>query len=286
MTAPLYTFGGGGTLVHLAPANGFPLPVYRPMLNPLLAKFKAISLPPRALWTPPTPPPVLDQVQALDWHSLTDDLLAAIQHYNLPPLIAVGHSFGGIASLLAVLAQPERFKALVLLDPTILPPPAMIAIRDLQVSGQTDLMPLVQGAMRRRARFDSAQAAYDNFRSKRSFADWSDEMLRIYAEEGTRPSADGDGVELVWSPQWEAFYYRIVYTATWEQLPRLAGLLPVLVVRGATSDTFSSESEAQMQAVVPDVTYAVMPGHGHLFPQSAPQETAEILSRWFEEITL
>jgi pimeloyl-ACP methyl ester carboxylesterase len=93
MTQPLIELGGRGALVHVAPANGFPPHSYRPAVEPLLPDHRVVSLPPRALWPEAGAPPAAPG----SWTTLADDLLAGIRAHDLPPLIAVGHSFGGIA---------------------------------------------------------------------------------------------------------------------------------------------------------------------------------------------
>ncbi len=278
MPQPLYTFGGAGPVMHLAIANGFPPQIYAPLLQPFTSRYRVVCLLPRALWPERPEPP--DQPGS--WRSLGDDLLAGMREYGLTGVIAVGHSFGGIASMLAALDEPERFHALILLDPTILPPERVQMLKMAKETGQTEQIPLVQTARRRRREFESANDAYTYFKTKSLFKDWPDETVLLYAESITRPSSSGNGVELVWSPEWEAHYYRSMYTEIWETLPRLRGLLPTLVIRGGTTDTFVEEAAAQMKSLVPDATYLEIPGHGHLFPQSAPEETRQVMETWLD----
>lgn len=269
---PLYAFGGEGTVIHLAVANGFPPAVYEPLLRPVTADFRVLSLPPRPLWPGEQPP---DQLH--DWQMTADDLLDGLRNHNLTDVIAIGHSFGGVASMLAVLADPARFRALCLLDPTILPPPALDYMAQMQAEGNIGEFPLVQGALRRRAQFESAEAAYAYFKTRPLFQNWPDETVRLYAESGTRPTTNG-GVELAWSPAWEAYIFSTLYTRTWDVLSRLS--LPLLVIRGGESDTFIPEAAAQIQHLLPDTTYAEIAGHGHLFPMSAADTTAPIIQKW------
>ena len=57
-----------------------------------------------------------------DWRPLTDDFLHFLDAHQTAPIACVGHSMGGIALLRAALREPERFKAIVLLDPVLFPP--------------------------------------------------------------------------------------------------------------------------------------------------------------------
>lgn len=277
---PLYDFGGQGPLVHVAVANGFPPQTYLPMLRPFLERYQVINLPPRALWATEPPPE-----EAGSWRMLADDLLAGIEQHDLRDIIAIGHSFGSIASLLAVIDAPERFRALILLDPTLLPPAVMDLLIAARESGE-DSWPggLAEGALRRRSRFESSEAAHAYYKEKPLFGDWPDETTRLYAESMTRPADDGDGVELSWTGAWESYYYRSFYPYTWRDIPKLRGLLPILTVRGGTTDTFMPEAATALCTALPEMTYAEVPGHGHLFPQSAPAETSRLLLDWLQTL--
>lgn len=275
---PIHRFGGSGPDLHLAVANGFPPATYAPLLEPLLTDYRAVSLLPRALWPGELPPAPTRQ-----WDAVADDLLEGLEQHGLDQVVAVGHSFGGIASILAVLRQPERFRALILLDPTLLLPEWWSALEAMQAEGTIADFPLAQGALRRRRRFDSVQAAYEYFRPKPLFETWPDEALRLYAESGLKPAAEG-GVELLWSPEWEAHYFMTGYTRSWDALPGLRGLLPVLALRGQISDTFLERGAELFREALPEATLVEIPGHGHLFPQTAPLESARVMRDWLAKL--
>lgn len=272
---PLYDFGGSGPVMHLALANGFPPLTYAPLMQPFTERYQVVSLPPRPLWSQPPAPD-----SAPTWDTLANDLLAGFDAYGLDSVIGVGHSFGGIATLMAAIAKPERFRALVLLDPTMLPPHIMQMIDDARAAGQDHRMPMVEGALRRRNRFASRDEAFAYWREKPLFSDWSDDALWLYVESLTRPAVDGDGLELSWSPEWEAHYYRTIDTRIWAELPRLSPVLPVLAIRGTTTNTFMAESADAFRAALPHATLIEIEGHGHLFPQSTPSQTHSIMHEW------
>lgn len=281
MTAPpLYDFGGSGPVIHLALANGFPPQTYRPLLQPLTDAYHVVCLPPRALW-----PGIGDPPEAAgSWDELADDLLTGMRYYGLENVIAIGHSFGAIASMLAVFKEPERFRALCLLDPTILPHNLMDAMKELLQQGVTPRIPLVEGALNRRSRFDTREEAFAYWRAKPLFRDWPDPTLWIYTESITRRADDRQGFQLVWSPLWEAYYYKSIYPYSWDDLPRLNGLLPVLIVQGESSDTFTRASALRARELLPQAAHATLPGYGHLFPQAAPEAARQIITQWLNRL--
>lgn len=275
MPQPLIELAGelGAPTLHLAPANGFPPRTYLPLLC-LMRGYRCVCLPPRALWGDQQPP-----ADYRDWRYEADDLLAGLDKHDLREVIAVGHSLGGVVSMLALLKEPERFKALVMLDPPILPPNLLEMIRAAWENDLVEHIPMVQMARRRRQFFDSEEAAFARFRGKRVFADWTDESLWLYVKHGLRRRAEG-GFELVWSIDWEAHYFSTVYQDIWADLPKLNGLAPGLFVRGEDSDTFSREAYHRALALAPLADFKLMRSRGHLFPLAAPAETAGLISDW------
>jgi len=275
MPYPLIELGGSGALVLLLPANGFPPETYLPALEPLLARHRIVSLPPRAMWDDAGPAPPAPG----SWLALADDLLEGMRRHALATALVIGHSFGAVSGLLAAVREPARFSGLALLDPTIFPPSLMAEFAEQRKRGEAGARPLVQGALTRRERFGSEAEAFAYWRGRRLFADWSDEAVRRYTRAMLRPAPEG-GLTLSWRRDWEAHYYESVYTESWEALGQLDPALPLLAVRGETSDTFLPEAAALLQARVPGAVQRTIPGRGHLFPQSAPAETGGILSQW------
>ena len=279
MAHPLIELGGRGPLIHVAPANGFPPHSYRPAVAPLLTDHRVVSLPPRAMWLDAGAPPETPG----SWTSLRDDLLDGMGEHQLPPLIGVGHSFGAVVSLLAAVKERSRFRALALLDPTILPPAMMNEIREQRQRGEMQFRPLVQGARKRRDRFNALSEAFSYWRGKPLFTDWSDDMVTRYAKSMLRATGAGD-FTLSWPGAWEAHYYESFYSESWDDVARLDRSLPVLVVGGSESDTFLPEAVALLREKLPWATYLTIPGYGHLFPHAAPEQTGRILRGWVDEL--
>lgn len=278
MKYPLIDFGGAGPLVNIAPANGITPQAYLPLLQPLLAAHRVVSLLPRALWPAEPVPETLGTWETDYARDLSDGLRA----HNLTGVIGLGHSFGGIATALAALEEPARFHALILLDPTILTPQILAALRSMRDSGTIgEDFSLAARALKRQRRFASREDAYAYFRPRGIFKDWDEGALQGYINDGL--IEDGDGVVLAWSPEWEAYYFKTGYTETWEMLPKLANLLPTLIIRGADSDTYVEESAVEVRALIPNATHIDLPGHGHMFPQSAPTETSRIITDWLSQ---
>jgi pimeloyl-ACP methyl ester carboxylesterase len=235
---------------------------------------RIVCIPPRALWPEAGDPPA----DAGSWKSLADDLLIGWRGHRLDPVIAVGHSFGAVASLIAAVREPASVRALVLLDPTIFPRQEMERYATLQAAGSPPRLGLIDTALKRKGDFKSHEEAFAYWRGKDLFRDWSDASLERYVQAMLTPGGR-EGWTLAWPPVWEAWYYRSFFPHTWELVPQLDPSIPVLVVAGERSDTFRPEAVAELRNLMPDSSFASITA-GHLFPQSHPDETRAVLMKW------
>jgi pimeloyl-ACP methyl ester carboxylesterase len=203
---PLYAYDTSQDIdlpvVHVAHANGFPPGVYRELVGHLTGDFRAVTIPFRPLWEPAPPSEEFER-----WQEMGDDLIAGFEAYGLSDVIGIGHSMGGVATLVAALKRPDLFKAIVLLDPVLFPRFVVWLFAGLPSWLPQPTFPLVKKALRRRRQWESQQDAYDRFHGRSLFEQWSDETLWAYVEELIEPVKVGEGVELRYTPEWEARIY-------------------------------------------------------------------------------
>jgi pimeloyl-ACP methyl ester carboxylesterase len=199
---------------------------------------------------------------------------------ELGPVVGVGHSLGGVLTLWAASDRPDLFRAVVLVDPVLLVPHWLWALRIMRLLALDERQPLVQGALRRRRTWPDRQACFDHYRDKALFARWSDAALWDYVESGTRPG--GEGVALRYPPEWEARIFATTPTGIWRDVPRLA--VPALVMRGARSDTFSPSAMARVGRALPAARLVEVPGAGHLVPMEEPAEIAATIRAFLADL--
>ncbi|MFZ2880361.1 MAG: alpha/beta hydrolase, partial [Phototrophicaceae bacterium] len=202
-----------------------------------------------------------------------------IEHHGLREVIAIGHSFGGIASALAVKERPDLFRALILLDPTILDPASSAELARLRASNAPpESYPLAARALRRQDTFAHRSEAFDYLRSRGVFKDWNHAALSQYVDAGLVQT--DAGFVLAWPKEWEAYYFRTIYPNFRNDIPALNGVVPTLIVRGEMSDTYVEGTAAEVARLWPAATHTVIAGEGHLFPQTAAEQTSEVLQKW------
>lgn len=274
---PFTAHGESGPPLVFLHANGYPPACYHPLLEQLAQHFRVLAMHQRPLW------PKSDPHDIADWRPLSRDLLAFLDQQGLhEPVLAVGHSVGGIAVLRAALWAPERFAGITLLDPVLFPPAIVQLYRLVHALGLAErLHPLVPAARRRRNRFDDRERIFRSYRRKSIFRYFSDESLRAYVEGITCPDEQG-GWKLCYSREWEV---RIYATSVWRDMELWRGLPnlqpPTQILRGAETDTFLERTARLVQRKNPRIAVETLERTTHLLPLEAPQRVAEHISQFF-----
>ena len=186
------------------------------------------------------------------------------------PVFLVGHSLGGILSLMCAALHPELACGVVLLDSPIL---SGWRANTLNVVKRTPLMKSVSpGAIshRRRNSWAHREAVFEHFRSKKAFAKWDEQVLHDYIDHGT---FEGENTR-------ELSFDRNVETAIYNTLPHNLGALlrrhppkcKVAFIGGRQSVEMRQVGMAMTEQVTKG-RIAMLDG-GHLFPMEKPLATA------------
>lgn len=277
MDIPQFDLGGSGAPLHFLHANGYPPECYRPLLDLFHEEYHVFGMLLRPLWEGSNPED-LD-----DWHPLADDLLRFLEARGSGQVIGVGHSVGGVTTLRAALLHPEKFSALILLDPVLFLPTFLLGWSIIRLLGLGEKVhPLIAGAKKRRRTFDDLESVFRGYRSRSVFRFMSGDYLRQYIKGITRPRPEG-GYELVYSPEWEA---RIYLTGLrdfdlWRGLPQLK--VPTLIIRGAETDTFLERNAQLTLKKNPAIKIVTLERATHIVPLELPREVFEITQSFLKE---
>ena len=273
---PFYDFGGAGPLLHFGHANGYPPAAYTPLFEGLTPHYHVIALRSRPLV------PGSDPASLRSWLPLVDDLITfldaqgAARSGGAGGWLGVGHSLGAVTTVLAALRRPELFRAIVAIEPVFFNPLKLAAFDIFRGLGLADRVhPLIAGARRRRRVFASADEMFARYRQAAVFSRMDDRALRAYVDAVAAPRADGAGVELAFSPEWEAQIYATGPFNLWRQLAKLS--VPMLVIRGADSDTFDPGAVRTLRRRLPQATLIDVPATGHLVPMEQPAQVADMI---------
>jgi pimeloyl-ACP methyl ester carboxylesterase len=208
-----------------------------------------------------------------------DDVCRVIDALDLRDIYGIGHSAGATDLLLAAKLRPGRFTRLFVMEPTAMDP------RAARPGGLSeDSLSLVQGTLRRRAEFDSADAVFERYRTAPTFADWTETSLWAYVRHGFVPLDDGR-VRLCCTPEIESAMLRPIYEAI-EQVYTgdargnpFGGLAeidcPVRLATAAKSGPIYKDMARRAVSLIPRVSTLVFQGAGHCVAQEVPERVVE-----------
>ena len=262
VSVAIHEFGGNGRPLLLSHATGFHGYCYLPIADRLADRFTSYALDYRGHGSTPRPD---DWV--VDWDRYGDDAHAAAR--AIAPdggLIGFGHSMGGAGLLMAAHRDPDLFDLIVAFEPIVFP-------TDRDRSQEQPSM-LVEGARRRRASFESFDAAIDNYSSKPPMQFFDPDVLRLYVGHGFRPAPEG--VRLACAPEHEARTFETGGThTTWDLLPQIETRV---IVVGSGDDMGPAQVAAEIAERLPNSLFIGQPDANHFGPFIDPGGTADLIA--------
>lgn len=172
------------------------------------------------------------------------DLAAAIESLDLRDFVLVGHSMGGMVSLLYAATYPGRVKALVVADTMMnLPGERIATLRDV--------------GSRPGSTYATQEALVSRYRLRPGHSFATADVVRHIAAHSARRLPDGT---------WKLKFDRNVYATReshdgrpyWSRIH-----IPALLVRAENSERVTPEVHAEVQARCPQVALAEIPRSGH-----------------------
>lgn len=244
-------------------ANGFPAGVYRVLFERWRAAGFTVHAIERFGHDPRYP-------VASNWRGLRDQLVDFVEREVGGPAVLVGHSLGGLLSLLAACKRPDLAAWLVMIDSPVV---TGWRAHSLRVLKHTGLMPRVSPgkvSKQRRHQWPDRAAVLAHFQSKPAFARWDPRVLADYVAHGFEER--GGQVELA--------FHREVETRIYNTLPHHLGVVlkrhpprcPVGFLAGTQSAELRQGGTAGAQALAQH-RFQWVEGT-HLFPMERPDDTA------------
>jgi pimeloyl-ACP methyl ester carboxylesterase len=257
-------------LLHFTHGNSFPAGVYNRFFDGLRDDFDVRAI---DMVGHDDAFPVTD-----GWPGLVAQLIAQLESYP-EPAVLVGHSLGGMLSLMAAKQRPDLARCVVMLDSPIVAGWRAWLLRVAKARRWDDSFSPAKFSQRRRNVWPDAGAAYEHFASKEIFAAWAPGVLADYIEHGLMPHPDG--VQLRFS--------REIETAIYRSLPHHLGTLiqsafpvPVGFIGGTDSVELRQAGLGATRKLVGS-HFKQIEG-GHLFPMESPELAAKLTRQMIAEL--
>lgn len=267
-----------GTLMVFTHANGFCKELWFPVWDLILEKadtnhtpldFLCLDLPGHGDSAPFDFP--------LDLNEFGRSVLRALEEFravtkaSYDQILAVGHSIGGSASIIAQVLQPT-FQRMLLMEPIM-----QDRDEDGKFVNRAKSM-IASSTLKRRAVFTSRKAALENWRGKGAYKNWPLSSLEMFVKHALRDEADGT-VRLKCDPKSECESYTIPISVL-DILGRVGCPVRVLVGSESTHMPVNLVKKFHPEYRYPS-GYEIIPGGDHFVPMVNPDLMADRIVREF-----
>ncbi|HYC47992.1 MAG TPA: alpha/beta hydrolase [Burkholderiales bacterium] len=185
------------------------------------------------------------QPSSYSWHTFADDVNAFVEQLDLRDFVLIGHSMGGMISLVYAAMHPGRLARLVIVDTIMLMP--MERVTRMNEFGRKPARAYAtQEELIARYRLEPAESQMA-----------APEVIRRMAMHSGRQGPDGR-----WRHKADrsvsAYFRQIAGVPLWEKVK-----VPALVIRGERSRRFTPAQFAEVRARAPQVQLAEVPASDH-----------------------
>lgn len=258
-------------ILHFVHANSYPSGTYRVFFDHLKKNYEVHALDMHA-HNPAYP-------VRNGWAALARELIDELAARYAEPVILVGHSMGGMLSLMAANARPDLVRGVVLLDSPVVAGWRALLLRFAKRFGVDRKFSPARFSESRRNLWPDAATAYQHYAAKPIFAAWPPQVLRDYLEHGLMPHPQGVTLR----------FTRETETAVYRSLPhhiggmvRRAFPVPVGFIGGTASAECRQAGLAATRRLV-GRHFAQVAG-GHLFPMEAPAVAAHAVHAMIQSL--
>lgn len=217
-----------------------------------------------------------------NWPRLRDQLIDFLDAQVRGPAYLVGHSLGGLLSLLAACKRPDLAQGVVMLDSPVIAGWRAHSVQVVKATGLIRRVSPGKVSHKRRHEWPSREAALQHFAAKSKFARWDPRVLADYIGCGTEPGPDGQ-VHLAFRREVETRIYNTLPHHLPTVLRRHPPRCPVAFVAGTRSEEIRQAGLEASRALAKD-RFTWIEGT-HLYPMEHPDLTADEVLRLLRTMT-
>lgn len=253
-------------LIYFAHGNGFPALCYKQMLDCLEQEFDICYI--DKIGHNPLFP--VNE----NWHNLVMEVIASIKRQADSPVIAIGHSLGGVLNLLAAIEQPKLFKAIIMLDSPFIGPLKSNIVRFAKAFGIIDRITPAYRTRDRRMYWENHDQLMRYLKTRTLFKTFTDDCLNDYIKYGLEYK--DDGYYLRFDRHIEYLIYRTIPHIIPNYEDKL--LVPAALIYGDKSTVMGKMDVRYMKKHFNVISYKTK--GTHLFPMEHPYGAAELIKKF------
>tara|TARA_A100001037_G_scaffold306590_2_gene353011 strand:- start:433 stop:1284 length:852 start_codon:yes stop_codon:yes gene_type:complete len=250
-------------------ATGLCAHVWNPYAQKLSASFHVICLNQRGHGYTDQP------TGEYDFELVGQDVAAFIEELNLTNLHGIGHSSGGLVTLMASHMLPGRYSKIALTETTLRNRSSMITPEQLESR--------LNRTRSKRLVWESRDAIYEAYRHRNAFKNWCEESFEGYLDGGTK-TLEGGQVQLLCPPAVEAHYYQTRYGMEVDKyFTGLKGKYLLLLGNYDGGQIADDPAILRWIDTAEDARVKAMGIGSHFLPLEFPEETLAVVSEFLLE---
>lgn len=209
-----------------------------------------------------------------DWLRIARRVTPALERLSgARPVVGIGHSMGGVLTLLMAAERPQLFSRIILLDPVLFSPEVLLYQKLTRKTGLWKRSALVKAVSNRRALWPDAETMKADLKNKSLYRQWTEAALDNFITGGSR--AVEEGRQLCCDPHWEAAIFGSYPRGLWQAVHRVS--VPVDILVADESYGFIVRSARKAAKANRNIRWQSVKG-GHCFPMEQPQLAADLIS--------
>ncbi len=217
-----------------------------------------------------------------NWQRMADTVSDVVYEIadvkNQGKVIGVGHSMGGVLTLLAASRHPEHFSRIILFDPVLFIQPLVIAQHISRITGLWTLLPTARAVNKRRSHWPDRVSMRADLAKKTLYKNWHPEALDYFIQSGTKQSKT-ENIELCCNPTWESSMFGSYPRELWQHIKKLNIRTDIIIPKHTLF--FIPTALKKAQAINKNIhVHNYGDAHellNHCFPMEQPEETAKLV---------
>lgn len=257
---------------HFAHANGFPSGSYKAMFAHFPKDMKLIALD-KFAHNPKFP---LDD----NWHNPSTELIDYIETHADCPVVAIGHSFGGVISYIACCKRPDLFSGLIMLDPPLITGVARHIFRFAKKNALINKITPAKLTLKRKRQWHKDEDLLAYFSARALFKNMDKRCIQDYIDSVTM--LRGDERKLIFDTDIESNVFRTIP----HNLPDYYGQLkcPSTLITARYTDVCVPRLRNHFLRGNPSMHHIEFKQGAHMFPLEHPKQVAQticdVLASW------
>ena len=217
-----------------------------------------------------------------NWIAYHDLFLKSIKHKKV---IGLGHSIGGNIILRSAISHPQKFKGIILLDPTLFTPKIIFFWKLFYyLNIQHKFHPWLKSTLNRRMEYNNFESIFKAYRGKNVFSKINDDNLKLYINSITKRTNKKYMIKYPKEHEYTIYKTGLLKdNYIWRNIHNID--LPCLIIRASESNAFLENAAKKVSKLNKKIRVKTLKNTTHLFPLEEPHIVSKTINTFLKEIS-